>query len=59
MAKSLDEIHPSEILIEDFMKPMGITAHQLAADIDVSPSRISELANGSRPFKLHIQFLAT
>ena len=49
MAKLLDEIHPGEILLEDFMKPMGITGRQLAADIDVSPSRISELVNGQRP----------
>ena len=45
----LDEIHPGEIILEDFMKPMGITARRLAADIDVSPSRISELVHGSRP----------
>ena len=31
------------------MKPMGITARQLAADIDVSPSRISEIVHGARP----------
>ena len=31
------------------MKPMGISARQLAADIDVSPSRISELVHGTRP----------
>jgi len=49
MAKLLDEIHPGEILLEDFMKPMGLTARQLAADIDVPPSRISELVNGQRP----------
>ncbi len=49
MAELLDEIHPGEILLEDFMKPLGITARQLAADIDVSPSRISELVNGHRP----------
>ena len=49
MAKLLDEIHPGEILLEDFMKPMSISARQLAADIDVSPSRISELVNGQRP----------
>ena len=49
MAKLLDEIHPGEILLEDFMKPMGISARQLAANIDVSPSRISELVNGQRP----------
>ena len=41
--------HPGEILLEDFMKPMSISARQLAADIDVSPSRISELVNGQRP----------
>lgn len=49
MAKLLDEIHPGEILLEDFMKPMGISARQLSADIDVSPSRISELVHGKRP----------
>lgn len=49
MTKLLDEIHPGEILLEDFMKPLGITARQLAADIDVSPSRISEIVHGIRP----------
>jgi len=49
MGTLLDEIHPGEILLEDFMKPMGITARQLAADIDVSPSRISELVHAQRP----------
>jgi addiction module HigA family antidote len=45
----LDEIHPGEILLEEFMKPMGITARQLAADMDVPPSRISDIVNGARP----------
>ena len=45
----LDEIHPGEILLEEFMKPMHITARQLAADIDVPPSRISDIVNGNRP----------
>ena len=49
MVKYLEEIHPGEILLEDFMKPMGITARQLAADLDVPPSRISEIVNGYRP----------
>lgn len=49
MAKLLEEIHLGEILLEEFMKPMGITARQMAADIDVSPSRISELVHGTRP----------
>ena len=49
MAKLLEEIHPNEILLEAFMKPMQISARKLAADIDVSPSRISELVHGQRP----------
>ncbi len=49
MTKYLEEIHPGEILLEEFMKPLSLTARQLAADIDVSPSRISELVNGQRP----------
>lgn len=49
MSKQLEEIHPGEILLEEFLKPMGISARQLAADIDVSPSRISEVVNGLRP----------
>jgi addiction module HigA family antidote len=49
MTDLLDEIHPSEILQEDFMKAMGISALQLATDIDVSPNRNSDLVNGNRP----------
>jgi hypothetical protein len=48
MTKLLEEIHPGEILLEDFMKPMGITARQLASDIDVPPSRISDIVHGRR-----------
>ena len=49
MAELLEEIHPGEILLEEFLKPRGISARQLAANIDVSPGRISELVNGQRP----------
>jgi addiction module HigA family antidote len=49
MTQLLDEIHPGEILLEEFMKPMAITARQLSADIDVPPSRISDIVNGNRP----------
>jgi antitoxin HigA-1 len=45
----LDEIHPGEILLEDFMRPMGITARQLSSDMDVPPSRISDIVNAARP----------
>ena len=49
MTKMLDEIHPGEILLEEFMKPKDITARQVASDIDVPPSRISDIVNGRRP----------
>jgi antitoxin HigA-1 len=49
MTTLLDEIHPGEVLLEDFMKPLGISARMLSADIDVSPSRISDLVRGQRP----------
>ncbi|WP_338016867.1 HigA family addiction module antitoxin [Noviherbaspirillum saxi] len=49
MTKKLDEIHPGEILVEEFIKPMDLTNARVASDIDVPTSRISEIANGKRP----------
>ena len=49
MTKLLDEIHPGEVLLEDFMKPMGISARKLSQDIGVPPSRNSEIVHGARP----------
>lgn len=39
----LDEIPPGEVLLEDFIKPFGLTATRLAGDIDVAPSRITNI----------------
>lgn len=39
---------PGEILSEEFLKPMGITAYRLAKDIGVSQIRISEIISGKR-----------
>ena len=44
----LDPIPPGEILNEEFMKPLALSANQLARDIDVPPGRISEIINGKR-----------
>ncbi|WP_413935513.1 HigA family addiction module antitoxin [Nitrospira sp. BLG_1] len=44
----LEPIHPGEILLEEFMKPMGISINRLARDIRVSPGRISAIVNGKR-----------
>ena len=49
MTNKLEEIHPGEILREEFLKPMGITSARLASDIDVPTSRISEIINKGRP----------
>ncbi len=46
--KLLDLIPPGEILLEEFMKPVGVSINQLARDIDVPPGRISEIVNGKR-----------
>ena len=46
--KLLEPIHPGEILLEEFMKPTGISINRLARDIAVPPSRISAIVNGKR-----------
>ena len=46
--KRLDPIHPGEILLEDFMKPMGVSINRLARDVAVPPGRISAIVNGKR-----------
>lgn len=44
----LDPIPPGEILLEEFMKPYGISQNKLARDIDVTPARIGEIVRGKR-----------
>jgi len=48
MDKLLSPIHPGEILLEDFMKPLGLSQYRLAQDIGVTPMRISQIVNGRR-----------
>ena len=47
-AKLLEPIHPGEILLEDFMKPLGVSINRLARDVVVPPGRISAIVNGKR-----------
>ena len=47
MAK-LKNIHPGEILLEEFLVPLNITAYKLAKDIDIPQTRISEIIKGNR-----------
>jgi addiction module HigA family antidote len=46
--KKLPPIHPSEILLEEFLKPMNISQYRLAKDISVPARRINEIAQGKR-----------
>jgi addiction module HigA family antidote len=46
--KILEPIHPGEILLEEFMRPMEISINRLARDIAVPPGRISAIVNGDR-----------
>src|SRR5574341_54574 len=48
MDKTLSPIHPGEVLLEDFMKPLGLTQYRLAHDIGVAPLRISQIIRGER-----------
>jgi addiction module HigA family antidote len=44
----LEAIHPGEILLEEFMRPLGITINRLARELDVPAGRISDIVNGKR-----------
>jgi addiction module HigA family antidote len=44
----LEPIHPGEILLEEFLKPMGLSQNKLAKDIGVPPRRINEIVLGKR-----------
>ena len=41
--KLLDPIHPGEVLLEEFLKPMGLSQNRLGVDISVHPRRINEI----------------
>jgi addiction module HigA family antidote len=44
----LPNVHPGEILREEFLEPLGLTAYQLAKSIGVEQTRISEILHGKR-----------
>ncbi|HET8687220.1 MAG TPA: HigA family addiction module antitoxin [Methanosarcina sp.] len=46
--KKLDPIHPGEILLEDFLKPLNISQYALAKAISVPARRINEIVHGKR-----------
>jgi antitoxin HigA-1 len=44
----LQPIHPGEVLLDEFLKPLGISQYQLAKDISVPARRINEIVHGKR-----------
>jgi|SRR5699024_2308563 len=48
MDDMIPPIHPGEILMDEFLEPMGITQHKLSVSIGVPPRRINEIVHGKR-----------
>jgi addiction module HigA family antidote len=44
----LDNVHPGEVLLEEFLAPLAISQNRLARDIGVPPRRINEIVHGNR-----------
>ncbi len=47
-SKTESPVHPGEILLEEFLKPLGMSQYRLAKGISVSPRRINEIVHGKR-----------
>ena len=47
-SKKLHPVHPGEVLLEEFLRPMGLSQNRLALDIGVPPRRINEIVLGKR-----------
>lgn len=46
--EALNNIHPGEVLMEEFLQPMGISAYRLAKETGIPQTRISEIIKGRR-----------
>lgn len=44
----LENIHPGEILLEEFLTPLNVSAYRLSKDIDIPQTRISQIIKGKR-----------
>lgn len=44
----ISPIHPGEVLLEEFIEPLGLTQHRVAVAIGVPPRRINEIVHGKR-----------
>lgn len=46
--KELANIHPGEVLNEEFLKPLGLSAYRISKDLNIPQTRISEIIKGNR-----------
>jgi len=46
--KLLNNVHPGEVLLEEFLKPLGVSQNSLARAVNVPPRRINEIVHGKR-----------
>ena len=46
--EKLTPVHPGEILLEEFIKPLGLSQYRLCKDISVQPRRINQIVHGER-----------
>ncbi|MBI4524474.1 MAG: HigA family addiction module antidote protein [Deltaproteobacteria bacterium] len=46
--KKIPPVHPGEVLLEEFLKPLDISQYRLAKDINVPPRRVNEIVQGKR-----------
>jgi antitoxin HigA-1 len=54
--KRLKNIHPGEVLLEEFLKPMGVSAYKLSKDTGIPQTRISAIIKGNRALRLSKYF---
>ena len=47
-ATTMPPIHPGEVLMDEYLEPLGVTQHRLAVAIGVPPRRINEIVHGKR-----------
>jgi addiction module HigA family antidote len=47
-AKTLEPVHPGEVLLEEFLVPLELSQYRLSKDISVPPRRINEIVHGKR-----------
>ena len=52
-ASTMEPIHPGEVLMLEYLEPLGLTQHRVAVAIGVPPRRINEIVHGKRGITAH------